>query len=66
MKKLFTNLLLAVLLYGFSSATPATCIGLVKVPNISKTYVSADYEIKVQKEVEFQVHPLDILAFRFR
>ncbi|WP_297818399.1 hypothetical protein [Segetibacter sp.] len=66
MKKLFTNLLLAVLLFGFSSATPNSCICLVKAPNISKTYVSATYEIQTQKEVEFQIHPLDILAFRFR
>jgi hypothetical protein len=66
MKKLFTNLLLAVLLYGFTPATTTNCISLVEAYTISKTYVSASYEMQAHKEVEFQIHPLDILAFKFR
>jgi hypothetical protein len=65
MKKFFTNLLLAILLYGFTSATPTCSISLIKATTITKTYVSANYEIPAQKVAEVEIHPLDILALRF-
>jgi hypothetical protein len=65
MKKLITMLLIAILLNGFTPAAPTTCTSLVKISHISKTYVSAAYEIQVPAETAFEIHPLDILAFRF-
>jgi hypothetical protein len=64
MKKLFMNLLFAVLINGFTPATPANCITLVEGTNTNKAYISANYEIK-HKAPGFEIHPLDILAFKF-
>jgi 3'-phosphoadenosine 5'-phosphosulfate (PAPS) 3'-phosphatase len=65
MKKLFTNLLLAILINGFTSATPTTPVSLVEDSNISKAYVSASYET-IQKDEDFEIDPLDLLAFKFK
>ncbi|MGI8637239.1 MAG: hypothetical protein ACR2KZ_17745 [Segetibacter sp.] len=65
MKKLFTHLFLAVLVTGFISATPNNRINLVKVPAISKMYVSANYEIQPLPIELGEIHPLDILSFKF-
>jgi hypothetical protein len=65
MKKLFTNLLPGVLIFCSTSATPATCIGLIKI-TASKTYVSASYANDVVAVVENEIHPLDILFFKFK
>ena len=65
MKKLLINLLLAVLLNGFISATPSNCKSLITVATVSKMEVAAGNNIEVNRETEFEIHPLDILAFKF-
>ncbi len=65
MKKLLTNLLLAVLLNGLLSAAPANCTSVMNVSNISKINFSESDDIQQQEEEAFEIHPLDILSFRF-
>jgi hypothetical protein len=65
MKKLFINLILAISLNYFTSATPTSCISLIKVASLNKAYVSAYCEVEEQKAREFEIHPLDILVLKF-
>lgn len=58
------NMLFAVLLNGFTPATPANCFTLVKGMQLNKGNVSVKHEMK-QRPAELEIHPLDILTFKF-
>ncbi|HSU51185.1 MAG TPA: hypothetical protein VLJ41_11360 [Segetibacter sp.] len=66
MKKLLTNSILIVVLNSFTSAAPTNCIHLIKVSNISRTYISAAYVSPEQNFSELEIHPLDILSLKFK
>ena len=66
MKKLLTNSILIIVLNSFTSAAPTNCIHLIKVSNISRTYISAAYVSQDDDLANIEIHPLDILSLKFK
>jgi hypothetical protein len=64
MKRVTRYFFLAVLLGGFTSATPTKCNDMIKVSNSSKIEKNVIYN-GASRQIVLDIHPLDILALRF-